>query len=205
MVINMINVNSNSQNTNTSTEDTSGGLIYNEIYSFPTNPTDYQKDLYVELSNVLEEYTYDENDPYSEQSLELAELIVKNYVADFFTWTNKASTYDVGGVTYNDPINYLTAQFHARNTFYQQLDGYIEQYGREDLIEVNDITIPAIVESGSFYFNGQDYNSIYVMANWTYNDSSKIDVQEFQRGAEFKVINYEGTWYIGQLWGVEVD
>lgn len=205
MVINMINVNSNNQETELQGDDTSGGLVSNGIYSFPTNPTDYQKDLYVELSDALEIYDYDVSGPYDDDSIKIAELIVKNYVADFFTWTNKSSTYDVGGVTYFDPLNYITAENHARNTFYQDLDGYIEQYGRKNLIEVSDITIPASAFGGMFYFNGEEYYSIYVMANWTYKDSSKFDVNEFQRGAEIKVIFYEGNWYIAQLWGVEVD
>ena len=209
MVINIINVSRTGLGNGDTVGVNTGGLLDNGVYSLPNNPTDLQKDLYEELSEALDGYTYDESEssdqPYNEDSQRVAELVVKNFVADFYTWTNKSSSYDVGGVTYFPSTSYLIAQEHARNTFYKDLDGYIEQYGRENLIEVSEVSLPAVAPAKDFPYDGNEYRTFYVMANWTYKDSTAIDVHAFQRGAEFQVSYIDDHWQIVQFWGIEVD
>ena len=74
-------------------------------YSLRNNATDVQFQYFTELKNAIEvDGAKDE---------EIAGLVCKNFVADFYTWTNKQGQYDVGGMYYvcteqNETIKYYS-------------------------------------------------------------------------------------------------
>ena len=99
-------------------------------YHLRGNATDYQKDLFKELSNFVCEGV-DEK---------IADSVVKNFIADYYTWTNKSGSYDIGGMYYvYSPLKAnIIAQ--SRDEFYKYLTKYIKDYGSNDLLEVTDVS-----------------------------------------------------------------
>jgi len=182
-----------------------GGLITNGVYALPKSPTELQKSLYNQLTSEIDGYTYDEDNLQFDKEEAIAIDVVSNFIADFYTWTNKSSNYDVGGLTYISSTSFLIMQEHARNTFYSQLDGYIDQLGRENLLEVSSIDVFGSGYANDFYFDGVNYPAYYVGATWKYKETDALDLDSFQRGAEFKVINIDGNWMIAQTWALTVE
>jgi len=100
-------------------------------YLLPNNATELQEELFEALLEA--KGTGNETD--------IAHLVVKNFVADFFTWSNKSGRADVGGLQFvASPIR---TQFRnsAIDDFYLYLNQYMERYGYDRLIEVNSVTI----------------------------------------------------------------
>lgn len=102
-----------------------------DYYSIRNNATQLQKSLYKDLIKSVEE------DPRNEK--EMYELLAKNYIADFYTWTNKFRRNDVGGVQF--VLEDIRANvFHqAQQKTYNDLYYYLENDGLEDTLEVSDI------------------------------------------------------------------
>lgn len=203
--INVVTLNFQNEGSGDTLTATTGGLSDNGIYDIPTNPTKYQKELYKELSNLLKDYTYTDTEQNRdmEKESELVESVVKNFVADFFTWTNKASNYSIGGVQFVFSDLYLIFQSTARDSFYADLDGYIAQYGRENLIQVKEIKTDVAYSSG-YTHNSVTYDSYYVQATWSYEDC-ELDVEDWQSSSAFHVIYHPETrrWEIAQFWNLE--
>lgn len=166
------------------------GLTYNEIYALPKNPTQLQKDLYVDLSNQLKIE--------SEDKLPIADFVVKNFVADYFTWTNKSGSYNVGGLTYIVSHSYLYLMDASRLSFYKDLDSFISKYGKDQLIEVESITTNPMYSS-TFKFLDTDFNAYYVEAEWTYVLREDFPEEKFQTRAAFTVIDFNGVLQIAQF------
>ena len=72
-------------------------------YVLRDNATELQEEYFTELKAAVESDTQD--------PVTIAGLVGKNYVADFYTWTNKQGQYDVGGMYYvcskkNETVKY---------------------------------------------------------------------------------------------------
>ena len=157
----------------------------NEYYTIGNNPTKLQKEYFEELTEVV--YS---RDKYTEENrFATAELVTKSFIADFFTWTNKDGNYEVGGLQYIYADKYVMFQEEARYNFYSDLDLYISQYGRENLLEVDSVTTHDTRYGGDFDVNGKTYLSYYVDAEWTYKDSKSINVDDFQNKARFRLVD----------------
>ena len=166
-----------------------GQKLSNDQYEIGNNPTDVQKEYFNELSNAVEA-----NDPEK-----IAEYVVKSFVSDYYTWTNKDGNYEVGGVQYIFGTKFTAFQEEARWTFYSDLDLYITQYGRENLIEVASVETSQLQPGATSTINGEEYEGYYLEANWTYKDSSAIDVSKFQNRAYFVVVNNNGRYEITEV------
>lgn len=200
--VNIVTVSLQKEGEGDALASTTGGLVDNGVYDIPSNPTKYQKELYTQLSDALVgfEHEAENND---EQEMEICQLLVKNFVADFYTWTNKSSNYNVGGSQFIFSDLYLTFQDQARRSFYNDLDGYIAQYGREKLIEVENVET-TIAYAQDYVFNFKGYNAFYVEARWTYAGNDVIDTAKWQNSASFHVIYHPetGKWEIAQFWNL---
>lgn len=166
-----------------------GKKLSNDQYTIGNNPTDVQKEYFNELSKAVEA-----NDP-----AKIAEYVVKSFVSDYYTWTNKDGNYEVGGVQYIFGTKFTAFQEEARWTFYSDLDLYITQYGRENLIEVASVETTTPEPGATSTINGEEYEGYYLEANWTYKDSSAIDVSKFQNRAYFVVVNNNGRYEITEI------
>lgn len=200
--VNMITVYFQQEGAGDALTTTTGGLVDNGLYDIPTNPTKYQQGLYKDLSEKLSTYTYVSENRDMEKEMEVVGLVVKNFVADFYTWTNKSSNYSVGGSQFMFSDLYLLFQQVARDTYYSDLDGYIAQYGRDNIVEVDSI-VTDVAYSGGYSHNGMSYDAYYVQATWTYKECS-LDTTGWQNSSAFHVIYHPetGKWEIAQFWNM---
>lgn len=150
-----------------------------EIYSIRSNATEYQKEVYEELKEALK----------SEDQQLIAEALVKNFVADFYTLSNKSIKNDVGGTQFWSTDARLTLRTKAIDTFYTNLELYVRDYGNENLPCIENVTI-----TGSSLMDGDHIYAI--SAEWTYVENSVFDTSDFQNSAMFEVTNETGTSYI---------
>lgn len=150
------------------------------LYVLRNNPTEYQKEVYDELIKSTKNFP-DDYDKY-----EVSELVVKSFIADFYTWSNKVGNYDVGGLDYVYGQNHLPFGLYARDTFYQNFNFFMQEYGVENLMSVIEIETES-VDGEEFEIEGTVYETVYVRAKWTYGDDSSMDVNKLQSAAEYSV------------------
>lgn len=62
-------------------------------YQLPKQATAYQKEIFDDLIKAQEAYQTDQTE---QTTKDYASLVVKNFIADFYTWTNKTNHSDVG-------------------------------------------------------------------------------------------------------------
>ena len=191
--VNIVSVAAKTTTSSGDTLDVQKGLLKNDQYVIGNNPTDFQKETFQELTNSLKE-----NDPYL-----ISEQVVRNFIADYYTWTNKDGNYEVGGLQYLYGHKFTLFQNKARWEFYKDLDLYISQYGRKELLEVDSIETTPAVDNGNYEVNGEAYPSYYVEAHWTYKNT-KLDTSGFQKTGYYTVINRDGRYEIVSMfesWG----
>ena len=168
------------------------GSIDSMDYHLIKGATDLQKDLFRDLDKAVK----------NEDDKEIAALVVENFVADFYTWTNKAGQYDVGGMyyVYSPQKNIIYNQ--ARNQFYKYVSKYIEEYGQENVLEVATVEAVCGDEIKEYTIDGKTYQSYYVECNWTYVDNENFTEREYRTKEYFKVIkNDVGRFEIVQAYG----
>lgn len=157
-------------------------VIYsNELYTLKGSPTQVQKDLFKELTAVIEKT--DRTD------FELPEQVVRNFIADLYTWTNKMGPYDVGGKEYifTDEVTNFTRNF--RNGIYETMVVYQNQgLSTKELIEIETVTILASNYAGVYDYYGNTYDAFYIEAEWTYKTNEKIDTSLFPTWGAFTLI-----------------
>ena len=166
-------------------------------YVLREDATDYQKELFAELKSAIEVEGADETT--------VAGLVAQNYIADFYTWTNKQGQYDVGGMYYVLDSEYEDGTHskeniyqNARDNFYRYLSSYIKEYGATDLLEVENIQLVKCKKSDDKYVlnehveNRQDeqgdwydyredheYDAYEVTCSWTYKPTEKFDTSKY--------------------------
>lgn len=187
--------------------------IDNVSYILRENATDYQKELFIEMKDAFESGVADNKT--------LSELICKNFVADFYTWTNKQGQFDVGGMYYVYDGEYEDGTHakqniyqNARQNFYKYLSNYIKEYGAKDLLEVENIEVVSSNKTDDFVINehvknvqGEDgnwydyredhpYEAYAVTLSWNYKQTAKFDTTPFTTKCNFIVINSDGNFCI---------
>ena len=180
----------------TNTITNKGGQVSESIeeydYHLINGATDLQKDLFKELGKAVK----------SEDDRETAMAVAKNFVADFYTWTNKAGQYDVGGMYYVFSPQKSTIYSQARNQFYKYVSTYIEEYGQDNILEVE--TVEADCGDGpmKYEFGGVTYDAYAVTCNWTYVNHKNFTEKEYRTKEYFTVIkNADGRFEIVQAYG----
>lgn len=159
-----------------------------KTYVLSNSATDYQKTVFDELDEMLKKADKTDYD--------VVALIVKNYIADFYTWTNKQGSHDVGGLQFVFGPSTLYIQQEAKALFYKDVSYYMETYGAENLLEVENVNIKYADPEADFIYKDQRYTSYYVAAEWTYKPSSAIDVSEYQKKGYFSVLYRDGKFEI---------
>lgn len=192
-------------------ESTSGTVYKDSIdsmdYHLRSNATDLQEELFKELTDAVNDGTDKAN---------IAFLVCKNFVADYYTWTNKEATYDIGGMYYVYSPQRVTIYQESRDKFYKYLSYYIDTYGSENLLEVKgfvegDKTYVDTTPS-TYEINGKTYESYFVELEWeydnldTFKDIATPSMDDHEMG--FATVNYftviineEGRFEIVQAWG----
>ena len=111
------------------------------VYLLPLHATDFQVELFERLT--LEKSIFEES-PDRGSKTELAALVVQNFIADFFTWSNKEGRWDVGGLQFIASEVRSNFRDAAIDGFYLYLNQYIELFGREGLIQVDQVWIRSV-------------------------------------------------------------
>ena len=162
------------------------------LYEINENATEYQKLIFTELSDVI-------NNGGTPQ--EYAGSVVKNYVADFYTWSNKKGTYDIGGMQYVYQPEIVNIYNYAKDFFYRDLSYNIQTLGAENLLEVENVEITFSDFNVEIEFNGETYQSFYVTASWTYVQKEGFDTTGYQTSGEFSLIDRNGKYEIYRYYG----
>lgn len=170
-------------------------------YVLREGETELQMDLFTQLKDAIEGKT--------EATPEMiAELVVKNYVADFYTWSNKLGQYDVGGMYYIPDYSRENIYQKARDTFYKYFNEYMDKYGVENLLEVESVEATA-TKTDNFkykqivkYYNTEDdddyneytrediheYEAYDVTCSWTYVSGKTFSTSGYPTSLKFKVV-----------------
>ena len=182
-------------------------IIESMDYILRDNPTELQRQYFDELKEAIEGA-----EPADDATI--AGLVAKNYIADFYTWTNKNGQYDIGGFYYLYDGEYENGDHYkeniflkARNGFYKYISVYGTQYGKENLLEVENVDIISCQKTSSPYYinehienrmdeNGEwydyretkGYDCYIVKANWSYKDTTKLNLSQFATSINLAVI-----------------
>ncbi|MBO4919928.1 MAG: hypothetical protein J5365_07220 [Erysipelotrichaceae bacterium] len=197
------------------TETKAENIIESMNYVLRDNATDYQKELFAELKDAIEVQGA------SVDPATLAGMVCKNYVADFYTWTNKQGQYDVGGFYYvftekNETVSFKSNAYQkARDGFYKYLNKYINEYGSDQLLEVNNVevtkaeklddeyliyqwveTIQTGEETYEVIYDDVPYEAYYVSCRWTYKEETALNLNDYDTSMNFIVVNNNGRYEI---------
>ena len=182
-------------------------IIESVDYILRDNPTDLQRQYFDELKEAIEG-----EEPADDTTI--AGLVAKNYIADFYTWTNKNGQYDVGGLYYVYDGEFENGDHYkeniflkARDGFYKYISAYGTQYGKENLLEVENVDIVSCQKMSSPYVISEhdsykqdsegewyDYrvNNSYdwylVKLNWSYKDTTKLNLSQYATSINLAVI-----------------
>lgn len=184
--INMMKIMNSKTGTGTTVVIDSNSSIKNDLYIIGNNPTELGIKSFEELTKAIKE-----GDP-----AKISEGVVKNFIIDYFTWTNKDGNYEIGGLQYIYGPNYVAFEMKSRWSFYEDLDLYIAEYGRENLLEVDSVSPSDAVFAGYYIMDYKSYDAYYVEASWTYKKTKGFKSDEFQKVGYFTVINNNGRFEI---------
>lgn len=161
-------------------------------YHLRANATDYQKELFKELDQAVKD----------KDKEKIAECVAKNYIADFYTWTNKSGSYDVGGMYYVYSPNKGNIVAQARAQFYKYLSTYIKEYGSENLLEVIEVTAEGGNNGKKYELDGKTYDLYFYTCDFKYNENTKLNLNEFNTKLYMSIIeNEDGRFEIVQCYG----
>ena len=191
-------------------------------YRLRDNATDLQKEYFAQLKTAIEEG--------NAEPLAIAELAAKNYIADFYTWTNKQGQYDVGGFDFvfdekNESVNFKdTAYTQARDGFYKYLNYYINQYGSDKLLEVENVditsskkldyqytihqwvkTIQTGDETYDVIYEDVKYDAYLISCKWSYKPTDALKLSDYGTTLNMIVVNNEGRYEVAETSVTTID
>lgn len=169
------------------------------LYRKPKNPTEIQTVYYDELIESTKKYP-EEYDPFT-----VAGNVVKTFIADFYTWTNKEGNFDVGGLDQILGQNHINFMMYVRDTFYQNFNFFEKEYGVENLMEVESVTIRKVDYASNIVIDGNECSTYYVEAEWTYKEGSSMDTSKLQNKGYYLVVkNYlNGRFEIAEMYRLD--
>lgn len=202
------------------TETKDENLISSANYVLRDNATDLQKEYFSELKHAIEDEPKEGEEPVSD--LAKAELVAKNYIADFYTWTNKQGQYDIGGMYYiydgrfeNNDYFKDNVYLSARDGFYKYISNYITQYGADKLIEVENVEVVSSQKTpwsfvlnehvaykqdseGEWYDYREDtpYDAYIVSCRWTYKEGTSLNTNQFPKSINLLIIKNDNRFEI---------
>ncbi len=167
-------------------------IVKDDYYSIRNNATDYQKELYAALKEAIE--TSPRND------LDVSALVAQNFVADFYTWTNKFRMNDVGGIQFIVESMQVNVYQSAQVNLYQDLYYYLNNGGLSGTLEVSDISVVSKEAIDFFIFDDEGAEEIYdevtgryrdgdyhdaieVVLNWSYVSTNSFDASVYDQSA----------------------
>lgn len=179
-----------------------GNEYSNDYYTIGNNPTDINKTYFKEINSALKDG----------DNVKIAESLAKTFVTEYYTWTNKDGNYDIGGIQYIYGPKQSDFETYTLNNFYLDLDLYLTQVDRKDLIEVKEVTVNSSSE-GTYgvQADGQtdeegnpiltELPGVTVDVSWKYETSEALETSGFQSHALVHVVDNNGRWEIAGIEG----
>ena len=187
-------------------------------YTLRRQATGYQIELFELLVHAHEQFYTTGSD---EDLENYASAIVRNFVADFFTLSNKNSRSDVGGLQFFSEDVIADFRNFAIDEFYLYLNQYVEMFGSESLPTVSSTTILNIkfdsltieVENENSEFDDEDEDTIserevrtiIIDTRWSYEHTTLPYIDEFQTVARFLLVEHEESVRIYTIELIEID
>lgn len=169
-----------SENTNT-TADTQN-TMRNDQYVIGNNPTELEKQYFQELTELLA----------GDDKQAIAESVVKNFVADYFTWRNKDGNFEVGGLQYILGSGYYALNKYTIWNYGKNFDLYLSQYGKEHLPEVSEVRIVESFQDEDFEIGLENPKRIVpcykVSYECDYVPDTVLDTSSFPNKGDIKVV-----------------
>ena len=138
----------------------------------------------------------------------IAETVVKNFICQYYTWTNKDGNYDIGGMQYIYTPKQSDFETYTLYNFYKDMDLYLSKDGRSSLIEVKKVTINNVSRVDDYTVTYTDENGdeqsaglpcVNVETSWEYGSDTKMNTSEIQTSATFHVVNNNDRWERGGI------
>ena len=137
-------------------------------YTLDDRDTDYMKEVFGELENVLNQGEVDYQ--------EYARLLAQLFVIDFYTLDNKINKYDVGGLEYILSNSVDTSRQKAVDTIYRDIVDNTYRDRIQDLPEITNVEI-VNVEDTTFTLNEEEVEAIKVTMRYEYRKNLGYDTE----------------------------
>lgn len=137
-------------------------------YTLDDRDTDYMKEVFAELEEILNADTVD----YTSYANTLAKL----FVIDFYTLDNKINKYDVGSLEYILSSKVDMFRQKAVDTVYRDIIDNTYRNRVQDLPEITNVTI-LNTENTTFTLDDEEMEAIKVTMNYEYEEDLGYDTE----------------------------
>lgn len=137
-------------------------------YTLDDRDTDYMKDTFHELEDILSATEVDYN--------LYANTLAKLFVIDFYTLDNKINKYDVGSLEYILSSSVDMFRQKATDTIYRDVIDNTYRDRIQDLPEITNVTI-LDTEETTFTLNEEEVSAIKVTMNYEYKEDLGYDTE----------------------------
>ena len=135
-------------------------------YTLNSNDTEYYKELFNKLKEVLEEK--DVNDE------EYAKLVSQMFICDLYSFDNKVNKYDVGGVSFLEKGFISNYKLNVQNTIYKYLEDNSNGNRDQKLPLVNEVKV-LNTEKTNYKIGDNSYSGYKITLEWTYKEDLGYD------------------------------
>ena len=135
-------------------------------YTLDDRDTDYMKEVFSELENILEALEIDYH--------AYAEALAKLFVIDFYTLENKINKYDIGSLEYILSSSVESFRLKAQDTIYRDVIDNTYRDRIQDLPEITNVEI-VNTEDTTFMLNDEEVEAIKVEMNYQYKEDLGYD------------------------------
>ena len=135
-------------------------------YTLDDRDTDYMKEVFSELENILETEEIDYH--------AYAEALAKLFVIDFYTLENKINKYDIGSLEYILSSSVESFRLKAQDTIYRDVIDNTYRDRIQDLPEITNVEI-VNTEDTTFMLNDEEVEAIKVEMNYQYKEDLGYD------------------------------
>ena len=148
----------------TKKETIPAATVVNEIpeygYVLKSNKSEAYKKMFQELQNILDQ------DPVDEEAY--VKKISEMFLLDFFSLNDKVANTDVGGTDFVHSEALDNFLEKAENTIYKYVENNLYNKRKQQLPEVNEVTIDSVETTSYAVGDVTDDNAYQVTATWTY-------------------------------------
>lgn len=152
-------------------------------YTIRSNASAYQKELYQDLIDAIE----------NGDDGKIPGLIAQNFIADFFTWTNKVRLNDVGGLQFVHPDIVNNVSHAAQDGIYNDMYTYLSEGKIQNTLQVKNTEIE--VSEDVFEIEEKPVDAYIVSIKWEYEEAAALNTSVYQNKALITLVQDEDGLY----------